>query len=479
ARFRFSFTPAAYRESSLEDISVVLENAQVEQRWWLPWRQEIEIRRQATWFDFPARSIIRGRWEIGDYNLNVRIPPQALAGPSIGGLRAPVVDSTRWTVPLADAIRDVEQPIERRDLEQVRHEVSRIVSNRMLTGTPHLRPGVPAVSDLARVNRVEGLTLGAGFGLVPSRGLAFRVQGAFGTSDERLTGNARLTATRGRSEWMVAAGRSLRDLADRPILSRLTNSLLAQEGGRDYGDYTLLDAAAAGFARRGGTVDLKFEAGVERSFDVRTEATPARGRYRPNPALATGDLAVGRARLTTTRESLDRLRRSILQVDLEGGSGDRDYLRATARVELLRSAGPGGILLRLEGGAGSVELPGYRSFALGGWGTLPGEPFRAWGGRRYALGHVEYQFPVPFPAIPLGAFVTSGDRIIVAPFLAAGAAGGAMPEVPWGPTPGMRGSAGVALELFQRLLRLEGGVSLDTGHFEVTIDLAREWWDIL
>ena len=478
ARFRFSFTPAAYRQSSLEDISVVLENAQVEQRWWLPWRQEVEIRRRVTWLDFPVRSIIRGRWEIGDYTLNVRLTPQALAGPAIGGLRAPVADTARWRTPLEDAIRGVEQPIERQDLQQVRNEVSRIVSDRLLTGTPHLRPGVPAVSDLVRVNRVQGLTFGAGFGFAPTRGLAFRTRAAFGTSDERLTGGGRLTFTRGPVEWSIAASRALNDIADRPILSRLTNSLLAQEGGRDYGDYTLVDGARIGMARRG-PVDVTVEAGVERSYDVRTEASPAGGSYRPNPPLAAGDLVVGRLRLGKTTETLDRSRRRSVGFDVEGGTGDRRYLRLAGHLELLVPEGPGGLLFRVDGGTGSRELPGYRSFAIGGWGTLPGEPFRAWGGRRYGLAHLEYQFPVPFPAIPLGAFASTGNRAIVAPFIAVGAAGGPLTGLPWTATHDVRGSAGLALELFQRLLRVEGGVSLGTGHFELTIDIAREWWEVL
>ena len=63
-RFRFSFTPAAYLDRQLEDISIVLENARFEGRYWLPYRQEVEIRRRTNWLDFPARGIIRGRWEI-------------------------------------------------------------------------------------------------------------------------------------------------------------------------------------------------------------------------------------------------------------------------------------------------------------------------------------------------------------------------------------------------------------------------------
>src|SRR2546425_2078371 len=52
--------------SNLEDLSIVLENGLFGTRFWLPRRQEIEIRRTGTWLDYPVRTIIRGRWEIGD-----------------------------------------------------------------------------------------------------------------------------------------------------------------------------------------------------------------------------------------------------------------------------------------------------------------------------------------------------------------------------------------------------------------------------
>ena len=79
--FRFSFTPPSYLDRELEDISIVLENALYEGRYWLPERQEIEIRRRTTWLDFPARGIIKGSWDIGDYALNPDLPP-------VGPLRA-------------------------------------------------------------------------------------------------------------------------------------------------------------------------------------------------------------------------------------------------------------------------------------------------------------------------------------------------------------------------------------------------------
>ena len=66
-RMAFNFTRAAFLDKQLEDLFVVLENGLIDGRFWLPRRQEIEIRRGGTWLDYPVRGIIRGRWEIGDY----------------------------------------------------------------------------------------------------------------------------------------------------------------------------------------------------------------------------------------------------------------------------------------------------------------------------------------------------------------------------------------------------------------------------
>lgn len=479
-RFRFSFTPSAYLDSSLEDISIVLENARLEGRWWLPWRQEVEIRRRVTWLDFPARSIIRGRWEIGDYDLNTAVPQRVLAGPPIGGLKSPVDSGGPWTTPLPLAVQDVAQPVERADLDALRNEVERIAGGRMLSGLPRTRAGFSSLSDLAHVNRVQGLALGAGLAFQVAPDVVVRPRAAFGTSDSRLYGDIRLTRERQGTRLDLTAGRSLVDLSDRPILSGVVNSLLAQESGRDMGDYTLLDRVVGSAARRlGGSAELSVGLGVERSRSVAAEATPATGHYRLNPALGAGTIGIGRLALRYLAESLDRTSGLDGEITVEGGHGDRDYLRASARGAWQASIGPGQLALRGEAGVASRQLPGYRSFALGGWGTLPGELFRAWGGRQMVLGWVEYRVEVPFPAIPLGAFASTGRRITLAPFLAAGWAGGGLPQVPWRPPGDIRPVAGLALEWFHHLLRLEGGVSLLTGGVGVTADLNREWWGIL
>ena len=97
-RLRFSFTAPSYLDRA-EDISIVLENSLYEGRFWLPYRQEVEIRRRATWLDFPARGIIRGRWEISDYQLNPELPAGLFAFPEIGGCVNPAAKlcgPSRW-----------------------------------------------------------------------------------------------------------------------------------------------------------------------------------------------------------------------------------------------------------------------------------------------------------------------------------------------------------------------------------------------
>ncbi len=481
-RFRFSFTPAAYLDHSIEDLSVSLENARVEGRWWLPWRQELEIRRRLTWLDLPARSIIRGRWEIGEYELNTPVPQVARLGPAVGGLLAPADSTAAWDAPLATAIQEVATPVAQGDLDALRDEVAGLAAGQPLSGLARSRLGIPSISELIRVNRVQGLALGLGFRFALGAATTLQPRAAIGTADGRLTGGATLRLGRGATTATLTASRAITDVGDTPVVSGVVNSLLAQEGGRDMGDYVRLDQLGLAVSRRlGGSVASRVEAtvAVERAGSVARAATPARGRYRPNPALGGGTSAVARLGLVLGATRLDREAGHRWEFRAEGGTGDRDYSRITAGVDLRQPGGPGILAVHLEGGAGSQGLPAHRSFALGGWGTLPGVGFRAIGGRRYGLGRLEYRLAAPAPAIPLGPYVSTGNRLVLAPFVAVGVAGGAVARVPWRATGWLQPVAGIAVELFHRLLRVETGISLRTGRVGLSVDVDREWWEIL
>lgn len=479
-RFRFSFTPSAYLDRQLEDISIVLENARFEGRFWLPRRQEVEIRRRTTWLDFPARGIIRGRWEIGEYDLNLAIALATFTGPAIGGLRAPAPDDSTWGRPLSDAVAEVAAPVNAEDMDALRVEVERIAGARALGGLPASRAAAGSVSDLARVNRAQGLALGFGglLGLAGTR-VQLRPRIGYGTADHRVTGALALTVGRGRTQLRLSAERRIHDFSELPVIAPVLNSLAAQEGGDDYGDYVLLHTASAGIRHRlSGRTALSLELALEESQSVGVAATPANGSYRPNPSLGAGTHRI--VRVALERASGGIAVRSDLQgrLALEAGEGDDDYLRGTAEARWLAGAGRTRILARGYLGAGTSRLPAYRAFALGGRGTLMPEPFRAWSGRTAALAQVEWRLEVPAPAVPLGSFASTGRRMIVAPFLAAG-----WTERPvsglGGATGGVRPVAGVALEWFMRLIRLEAGVGLRDGRIGVTVDVNRDWWGVL
>jgi hypothetical protein len=479
-RFRFSFTAPSYLDRQLEDISVVLENALYEGRFWLPYRQEVEIRRRATWLDFPARGIIRGRWEIDNYDLNAEIPPELFARPAIGGLLQPGGDSI-WDQPLEEAIAGVAQPVNRRDMESLRAEIERIAGSRALMGLPSKRLAIGSISDIARVNRVQGLALGIGgvVGMARNR-VQLQPSLSYGTSDERLYGSVAGTWSLGATRLSVSASRRLTDLSDLPVIAPLLNSLSAQEGGKDYGDYVLLHTVGLGLRNRlNGRTWITGEVGLAESHSVSTQASPANGSYRANPPLGAGHHRLARLELERSSGGIAVPHDLQGRLSIEVGEGSSRYFRGAASVRWLARLGGSELLSRWYLGVGTAELPAYRSFVLGGRGTLVGEPFRAYGGREMALAHLEWRLDLPAPALSLGSFASTGRRITVAPFVAAGYAARPYGSLPWTESDGIRPVAGVAVELFMRLIRVEAGMGLRDGRVGFTVDINRDWWGLL
>jgi hypothetical protein len=265
-----------------------------------------------------------------------------------------------------------------------------------------------------------------------------------------------------------------------PVISPSLNTLTAQESGRDHGDYVLLTGAWAGVRHRlSGRTSADVSVGVEQSRSVATAATPATGRYPPNPALGSGTRGIVRLELERASGGVAVHHDLQGRLSLEAGTGPRGYARAALEGRWLTTMAGHELVSRGYVGTGSDGLPSYRSFVLGGRGTLPGEPFRAWGGRDMALVQTEWRFTVPVPALPLGSFASTGRSMTVAPFVAAGGTGRAIEGLPWTVSGGIRPVAGLALEWFMRLVRIEAGIGLRDGDFGLTVDVNRDWWGLL
>ncbi|HVH10733.1 MAG TPA: hypothetical protein VM736_13145 [Gemmatimonadales bacterium] len=481
-RMEFTFTPRAYLDPQLEDVSIALDNALWERRYWLPYRQEIEIRRRATWLDVPARGIIRARWEIGGYAFNLGLAPSWFAGDEITFLPKTERDSFPWTEPLGAAIEAVAEPVRRDDLERVRAEVERIAGRRVLTGLRARRLGVRSFSDLVHANRVEGLALGAGI-VVRGGGerRELRARTSYGFSDRRLKGALTAVQRQGRAALEASAYREVRDVGDWPVIAPLQNSLAAQEFGHDYGDYYLAQGVRLTYRHGVGVRgEWRAELGREAFRSLGVLATPANGSFRPNLALGGPALDLLQVGFERRSEGFAVRRDLHVETELEGGRADvgDTYLRFAGAGHVLFPAWGTRVLLRAQGGLASGALPAHRAFVLGGRGTLLGDPFRVWGGRRMALVHVEWRVPVPFASLAVGPYARTPRLVTLAPFVAVGWVDRPVAATQWSATPGARATLGLGLE-WLGVFRCEVGLGLETHRAGLALDVARDFWAIL
>jgi len=484
-RMSFSFTRSAYLDPQLEDITVSIENSLWEGRFWLPLRQELEIRRRAEWLDFPARGIIRGRYEIDTYRFNQGLEAGLFRDgrPEIVAAPPQVRDSFPWREALETEVREIARPVRLQDFAAVREAAVATAQGHVLDGLRRAQLGGGSVSDFVHVNRVEGLALGLG-AVVRSGSAASELRLRFGaaTSTTLFTGGVAASARRG--AWTVGAGafREVRDFGDSPVIARAMNSVLAQETGRDFGDYYLAAGAEATLTRSlGGRTSLRVAAGGGRVDSLAVAAEWARGEYRrPNPGVAEGTWTYLRLLLRRQASSFAMVREFSGHVEVEGAAFRSDpYGRLYAEGRWQLPVGSGWTILRGSVALGGGHLASHRAFVLGGRGTLLGERFRAYSGRRAAWASADLRLPVQVPEIPLGSFAGTGRTATLVPFVAAGWTGGAVAGAPGVPSAGVRPVVGLGVEWPHNLLRLDVGFGLRSRSVGVAVDVARDFWDIL
>jgi hypothetical protein len=482
-RMAFQFTRPAYLDEQLEDITVAIENSLMEGRYWLPYRQEIAIRRRATWLDFPVRGIIQGRWEIDTYHINEGVDSAiaSLPGPEIVAAPPAVRDAFPWTDSIGAAIKDYAEPARLEDFAAVRAQVREVAAGHVLEGLRRAQFGGSSVSDFAHFDRVEGLALGLGTTFRSGNdATVLRLRAGTATATALVTGGADVSARRGAWTWRLAAARAVRDLGDEPVVSGVVNSLLAQEAGTDYGDYYLATGAEGGAALAlGGRTSFTVAASWERVDSLAVHARWARGAFsRPNVAVTPGSWSRIGLSLRRLPPSFTTVRSFSGRLEVEGGL-NHTYLRGYGDLRWQLPVGSGWIVARASAGAGTAGLPDHRAFVLGGRGTLLGEGFRSLVGRQAAWASLEFRLPVAIPEIRLGSYAGTGAMATLIPFVAAGWTGGAILPALGAPSRGVRPVVGLGLGWLHDLLRLNVGYGLRSGRFGASFDVTRDFWEIL
>ncbi|MEX2179883.1 MAG: hypothetical protein WD801_14310 [Gemmatimonadaceae bacterium] len=514
-RMALSFTRAAFLDRQLEDLFVVLENGLVGTRFWLPRRQEIEIRRSATWLEYPIRGIIRGRWEIANYAINQYLPPSLFNGPEI--VQAPARDLGAHPWPNArilDSLPPDIRAVTADEIRRVQEETRALVRDDALRRARGSALAASGLSDFARFNRVEGLALGAGLARRLGHRLSLAGRARYGLADRTAKGVAEARFERGRATLRVFAADEFRDVGQIAERSTLVNSLAAQEFGSDYTNPYRVRSAGAATGVALGSTRWSLEAARETHEALAVHASSAIGRFVP-PVPAAG------VRGWRTSLRMDQPTR-LAWWDLEarataglrlmwadgggpgcsleaGGCGRTTVGRGDALLELERPLGGGGsgsVFTRSIVAAvwGRTALLAQDLVFLGGPASAPGYDFHSLVGDRAGSQRVEVRVPVPFPAINLGRFGRSAARATLAPHVTASfvhavrSATGIARSVPLAPgavdplrpvTSGIYPSAGVTLIVGFDLLRFDLSRGLRGGNWAFSFDVSRLLWSIL
>jgi hypothetical protein len=488
-RMAFSFTRAALIDKDLEDVSVVLENGLIEGRFWLPRRQEVEIRRTGSWLDYPARGIIRGRWEICCYEINKGIPASYFAGPEI--VMAPPTERAQNPYPFAGRILDSLPPDVRavtdEDVQKVQEEARALVRSQALARSRSFAVSARHISDIVRFNRVEGLALGAGLLQRVGGGLAVAASGRYGFSDEQGKGRAALEYRTGAgSSFVIAAQRDYRDVADEQETSLVRNTIAAQEFGSDYTDLYGVRSASATFsiARSGWRPSLEYA--FEQHDGLQVHARPATGTFQstiPAARLREHRLSLGFERPTSLTfggfELASRLTISgIRQLGWDQSPSAR-YLRPSFIVDLERPFGTSRLLLHtIAAGVFSGDpVPSQHLVFLGGPTSGPGYEYHEFVGRGGVSQRLEWRLLAPFVGIPLGRYGKAPGTITLAPFATGVWIDRSAPFRPsrqgWYPSVGLG-----ALTVFD-VLRLDVARGLRDGRWTFSVDIGRDFWSVL
>ena len=469
-RMAFGFTPASYIDERTDRIHVRLEHALWEEEFWLPYRQEVEVRREMPELDLPVGTIIRAQLEVTDYHFQPEFGPGFFSGPRVTMVPYGAADSTVFREGLLD--RMAEEGLSPVSMARLEAEARQIAREQLVSGLPRTRLYADRFSSVLRANRAEGVHLGMGASFAPRPFLKLHglVGYGFASGKPSATLRGRWVGGGGTTTTVELYGHQMRDPGPRSGASGALNTLSTVLRNRDYSDPYFATGARLTVLHPLGEGGTSFHVGAAwEDFNGVDEPWLAGLRsddqQRPLYPVGEGAYANGSGGFTLRWASVPTW---SVETGLTGSVGrwdGRGSATIIARVEarmatqdITRQA-----RVAVDAGASTGDLPHQLNFFLGGRGTLPGHPFRAYGGRRFLLARSE-------------ASLTVLPTWLTARLLAGAGAVGATPgrladEWDVMSTDGLRGYVGAGLSTVHNILRIDGVWGLPGGSFELVLSV--------
>lgn len=485
-----TFTAASYLDDTLDYFSIRLENALWEGRYWLPYRQGIELRREIKALQFPAGGIIRAEFRISDYRFNTGTSESFFRGRGITALPAPLREAFQFDEGLYAAL-DPDVALAAPSLEEIRESATQIVRESYLQRLERLRVAVPGVSSIVRYRRSEGLYLGPGL----SRGFPGGARGvllggyAIGADEWVLEGRLLVPLAGWLDLELDGYWKRAADVTPWTASSGAVATLAVLLHGEDYREP---------YWASGGGLALRHPWGP-----VRARVAVAWESWEP-ATLGADDLIDRRYRAVREVDAgevawlvLELKRPPLAAVEAVGGTwwegrveaasrslaGDFEYVRATLRAEQFRPGVPLGLGLRLSAAAAAVGggcIPAQRLFPAGGRGSVRGYGFHRFVGNLQAVAGIELSREISYPFVSLALFTdvgwvasrgSSAERAVDV-WNRVGA--------PAGSTRGPLIGVGAGVGLVFDILRVELARGLRQGGiWELVVRVRSEFWDWL
>ncbi|MDH3205915.1 MAG: hypothetical protein OEO79_04845 [Gemmatimonadota bacterium] len=465
-RMRFSFTPASYIDPFVDHIRIALDNSLWMGRHWLPYRQEVEIRREIPALDLMIGSVIQGRFDVRGYEFNVELDDRLFQGRRVTATSP----AQRAAFPFERGLFDDlnEQGIDTSpSLQAVEHEVREVVQDKALSGLDPLRLHFGGISDVARYNRAEGLRAGAGLTFRPTGGLTVRPSGGYALGRERFSGALTTSLRVGAAvPTLDLYWDRLRDVGGYPGASSLVNTISAVSGKQDFTD-PFFSRGAALTVRGGRPGGLSAGVRWEEHHAARDVVSDdiANTEFRPVRSIEEGVLTA-----FTVRAPLDLPADGDLELSSELGHFEgRTFgsLAAQARWVLDDLDRPWQAEISLGGGGVTDQAPAQALYLLGGRWTLPGHDYRSFVGDRLWLLRTEVTVPIVAPYVGLRLLGGVGatyldDRILPG-------------DWPGLDSDGPRGSVGAGLALGWNSVRIDLAHGVRGGGWEALFSVSEQF----
>jgi len=466
--------------AQVQEVGYVdFENSLQKGKYWLPFRQRLEYQAITSFTEARATIRVQSVWRDVELSLRDTLTIAAvgdtLGEPQYSVRHSLAGDSSSQWGSWRNDIGVLTANASARDFDDV--------------APPQFRPNGPAqfrwqargFSDMIRVNRVEGVFVGAA-GLIDFResapGVSLRLFGGWATSANTAKGGAE--AVRVRGPWVVGA-RAERQLASTNDFAlalgggggNLFGSLFGTENF-DWVDRRILSTSVTREfgIKHASSLRAEIAAGQDQDFTTQLKHGLFGGDFRPNRPVTPGSYVRSRAQFDVGRNIITSPLASGLgaTVIYERGDGDLDWQRSQFQGFAQQMLGRFIFAARVDAAAVTGDaIPIQHLLEVGGNEGLPGYEYKEFAGSQSVVTRSTVVLLLPILEKPLrvGRLVLPaiGPQLQVGLFSgvtsATGSAGAQLQQLDWVTTNGWRSTLDVRVRFFGGAFSLGASRAVD------------------